>query len=109
MTDFSEEKILQAILLDAAEKEFEHELSASEIVSVSPRFQHQMDAMLANPNAWARHHKRPIWKTALQRVAIFVVAGSLTLGTLMTISPTVRATLTNWIVQLYETYVVYHF
>ena len=109
MTDFSEEKILQAIFLDAAEKEFEHELSASEVVSVSPNFQHQMDAMLENPNAWARRRKRPLWKTVLRRVAIFVVASSLTLGALMTVSPTVRAAFTNWIVQFYETYVVYHF
>lgn len=57
MTDFSEEKILQAIFFDAAEKEFEHELLASEIVSVSPRFQRQMNAMLANPNAWAKRRK----------------------------------------------------
>lgn len=109
MTDFSEEKILQAIFLDAAEKEFEHELSASEVVSVSPNFQHQMDAMLENPNAWARRRKRPLWKTVLRRVAIFVVASSLTLGALMTVSPTVRAAFTNWIVQFYETYEVYHF
>lgn len=109
MTDFSEEKILQAIFLDAAEKEFEHELSASEVVSVSPRFQRQMDAMLANPNAWAKRRKRPIWKTALQRIAIFVAVCSLTLGALMTVSPTIRATFTNWIVQFYETYVAYHF
>lgn len=109
MTDFSEEKILQAIFFDAAEKEFEHELLASEIVSVSPRFQRQMNAMLANPNAWAKRRKRPLWKTVLRRVAIFVVASSLTLGALMTVSPTVRAAFTNWIVQFYETYVVYHF
>lgn len=109
MTDLSEEKILQAILLDAAEKEFEQELSASEAVNVSPRFLHQMNAMLEDPNAWAKRRRRPVWKTTLQRIAVFTVACSVTLIALMAISPSVRAAVTNWIVQFYETHTVYHF
>lgn len=109
MTEQTENRMLQNILLDAAASEFSEELSDSQPVVMSLRFQKQMEAMLKDPNGWAKRRERPIWKRFLQTVASIVLVCSLSLGALMAASPTVRAAVVNWMLKWYETYVVYRF
>ena len=109
MTDQTDDRILQNILLDAVESEFSEELSNPQPVTMSPLFQKQMTAMLKDPTGWAKRRKRPIWMRFLQTAASIILICSLSLGALMAVSPTVRAAVVNWVVELYETYVVYRF
>jgi len=109
MIDPSDDRLLQNILLDAAAGEYAAELASIEEVTTSPRFQRQMKKMLANPNAWAKRRKRPLWKQCLSWAAMLLFVCSLTLGAMMAISPTVRAAVTEWVIEWYETYVFYRF
>lgn len=109
MTENKENSILRDILLEAAEKEFSQELFEHEQVNVSSRFIREMESMVYNPNRWAKRHKRPRWKKILNIAASIALACSLSLGTLMIFSPTVRAAIVEWVTEWYETYVIYRF
>lgn len=109
MIDPSDDRLLQNILLDAAAEEYAEELASAEAVATSPHFQRQMSKMLANPNAWAKRRKRPLWKQCLSRAAMLLLVCSLTLGAMMAVSPTVRATITRWVIEWYDTQILYRF
>ena len=72
-------------------------------------YQRQIAAMLSDPLKWARKRARPIWKSALQKVAMILLVFTLSLGSLMAVSPTVRAAVVRWVTEWYETHVVYRF
>lgn len=109
MIDSSDDRLIQNILLDAAAEEYAAELASTEEVTTSPQFQRQMKKMLANPNAWAKRRKRPLWKQCLTRVAILLLVCSITLGAVIAVSPTVKAAVINWFMEQYDTYVIYRF
>ena len=62
MTDYAGDQLLKKVLLDAVAEEYAAELNSTEKVTTSLQFQHQMEQMLTNPNAWAKHCKRPLWR-----------------------------------------------
>lgn len=109
MTDYAEDRLIQNILLDAIAEEYATELVSTEVVTTSVHFQHQMKRMLANPNKWVKRHRQPLWRKYLQKVAVFLLVCSITFGTVMVVSPTVRATVIEWVIEWYETYIVYRF
>lgn len=57
----TEDALLQGFLLDAAADEFASELADTTPVTVSPRLLRQMNAMLNDPNSWAKRQHRSIW------------------------------------------------
>ena len=109
MSNIEDNRLIQNILLDAAAEEYAAELAATEDVITSPHFQRQMKKMLANPNSWAKRRKHPLWKQCLTRVAMLLLVCSLTLGAMMVVSPTVRATVIDWVMEWYDTYIIYRF
>ena len=60
-------------------------------------YRRQRKKMLADPNKWCRERVRPLWKKALYRAACVLLAATVTLGSLMAVSPTVRALVFSWI------------
>ena len=58
---------------------------------------------------WARKRARPLWKKVLQRVAVILIVFSLSLGSLMIISPSVRAAVVNWVTEWYETHITFRY
>lgn len=109
MSNIEDNRLIQNILLDAAAEEYAAELASTEEITTSPHFQRQMKKMLANPNSWAKQRKRPLWKQCLSRVAMLLLVCSLTLGAMMVVSPTVRATVIDWVIEWYETHISYRF
>ncbi len=109
MSNIEDSRLIQNILLDAAAEEYAAELASTEEVITSLHFQRQMKKMLANPNSWAKQRKRPLWKQCLSKVAILLLVCSLTLGAMMVVSPTVRATVLDWVTEWYETHISYRF
>ena len=73
------------------------------------RYQRQMAAMLKDPLKWERRRARPLWKNVAQKAAVILLVFSLSLGSLMAVSPTVRAAVVRWVTEWYETHVVYRF
>lgn len=87
MTDQELDQLMQRVLLDAIKSDCSN--MSCEIPNFMPshRYQHQMAIMIANPLKWAHKRARPLWKKVLQRVAVILIVFSLSLGSLMIISP----------------------
>lgn len=109
MTDQELDSMMKRVLLDALKVEWEEKIDALPALQLSARRQRSTREMLADPLGWARKRARPVWKKALQRVAAVLIVCSLTLGSLMAISPTVRAAVIRWVTEWYETHVVYRY
>ncbi|MDD7001209.1 MAG: DUF4367 domain-containing protein [Oscillibacter sp.] len=105
----TEDALLQGFLLDAAADEFASELADTTPVTVSPRLLRQMNAMLNDPNSWAKRQHRSIWSRIARTAAVILLVLSLSLSALMAVSPTVRAAVINWVRETYEHSVIYRF
>lgn len=109
MTEGEENIIIKGVLLEAISRDFSEELSNNKEVSVSPRFKRQMMAMMNNPNKWAERHKRDYRRRFVKVVATIVLTCSLPFGVLTVASPTVRAAVIDWVVEWYESSIIYKF
>ena len=109
MTDRELDRMMQHVLLDAIKRDCEKETDDVPAFKPTRHYQRQMAAMLSDPLKWARKRARPIWKSALQKVAMILLVFTLSLGSLMVVSPTVRAAVVRWVTEWYETHVVYRF
>ena len=109
MTEVEENILLRNILLDAAMADYAEELADHRPEPMSARLQRQMSAMLNDPNGWAKRQRRPIWIKVARAAAMILLTFSLSLGALMAVSPTIRAAIINWIVEWYDTQIVYRF
>lgn len=101
--------ILRDIFLDAAAEEYADELASTEQIATSQHFQNQIDKLLNKSRKWAERHRKPLWKRCVQSVAVFLLVCALTLGTIMVASPTVRAAVVEWIIEWYDTHIIYRF
>ena len=73
-------------------------------------YQRQIAAMLSDPLKWAQKRARgPLWKNVAQKAAVILLVFSLSLGSLMAVSPTVRAAVVRWVTEWYETHIVYRY
>lgn len=109
MTDNELDQLMQRVLLDAIKKDCETENSVVPSFNPSPRYQHSLVAMIADPLKWTRKRATPLWKKILQKVAIVLIVFSLSLGSLMAVSPNIRAAVVNWVTEWYETHITYRY
>ena len=109
MTDQELDTLMRRVLLDSLKLDAESTASGESAFEPTPRYQRQMAAMLSDPLKWAQKRARPIWKSALQKVAMILLVFTLSLGSLMAVSPTVRAAVVRWVTEWYETHIVYRY
>lgn len=109
MTDRELDRMMQHVLLDAIKRDCEKETDDVPAFKPTRHYQRQIAAMLSDPLKWARKRARPLWKNAAQKAAVILLVFSLSLGSLMAVSPTVRAAVVRWVTEWYETHVVYRF
>lgn len=111
MTDQELDALLQRILLDVYNQNTESKGSGTAIARFRPsrQYQRQMALMLADPLKWVKRRNRPVWKQALGRVAVILLVISIAFGGLMATSSSVRAAVTRWVVEWYETHIVYRY
>ena len=109
MTDQELDTLMRRVLLDSLKLDLEGATGNELPFEPTPRYQRQMTAMLADPLKWARKRARPVWKRVIQKVAVILLVFSLSLGSLMAISPTVRAAVVRWVVEWYETHITYRY
>ena len=109
MTEAEENILLRNILLEAAMADYAAELADHRPEPMSARLQRQMNAMLNDPDGWAKRLHRSIWSKVAHAAAVILLAFSLSLGALMAVSPTIRAAIINWVVEWYDTQIVYRF
>ena len=109
MTDRELDRMMQHVLLDAIKRDCEKETDDVPAFKPTRHYQRQMAAMLSDPLKWAQKRARPLWKNVAQKAAVILLVFSLSLGSLMAVSPTVRAAVVRWVTEWYETHVVYRF
>ena len=109
MTDQELDTLMRRVLLDSLELDAESTASGELVFEPTPRYQRQMAAMVKDPLKWERRRARPLWKNVAQKAAVILLVFSLSLGSLMAVSPTVRAAVVRWVTEWYETHVVYRF
>ena len=103
MTDQELDTLMRRVLLDALKLDAESTVGGEQTFAATPRYRRQMAAMVQAPLKWARRRARPAWKRVLQKAAMILLVFSLSLGSLMAVSPTVRAAVVRWVVEWYET------
>lgn len=109
MTDRELDRMMQHVLLDAIKRDREKETDDVPAFKSTHHYQRQIAAMLSDPLKWAQKRARPLWKNVAQKIAVILLVFSLSLGSLMAVSPTVRAAVVRWVTEWYETHVVYRF
>lgn len=111
MTDQELDSLLQRILLDVYNQNTEYEDSENAITPFRPskRYQRQMTLMLTDPLKWMKRRNRPVWNQVLSRAAVILLVISIAFGGLMATSSTVRAAVTRWAVEWYETHILYRY
>ena len=109
MTDRELDRMMQHVLLDAIKRDCEKE--TDDVLAFKPthHYQRQMAEMLKDPLKWERRRARPLWKNVAQKIAVILLVFSLSLGSLMAVSPTVRAAVVRWVTEWYETHIVYRY
>ena len=95
MTDNELDQLMQRVLLDAIKRDCEKENSVVPSFEPSLRYQRSLAAMIADPLKWAHKRAKPLWKNILQKVAVVLIIFSLSLGSLMVVSPNIRAAVVN--------------
>jgi len=87
--------LYRATALDMEETPSDAELE--HLVQPSLKFQRKMRALLRNPTAYARNKRRPIYVKAMRVAASFMVTLTVLFTITIAASPTVRATVTNFV------------
>lgn len=101
---------IRQALLDAAEEEFFLALAhAPDVPGFSIRYQAWEEKFLRDPIGFSKRTLRPVWKTVLRWAACFLLVVSLSLGTLMAVSPQARAWVVSWVTEWHEDHVTYRF
>ena len=107
MTDRELDRMMQHVLLDAIKRDCEKETDDVPAFKPTRHYQRQIAAMLSDPLKWAQKRARPLWKNVAQKATVILLVFSLSLGSLMAVSPTVRAAVVRWVTEWYESHVVY--
>ena len=109
MNDQELDILMQRVLLDAIKRDEQSRVETTVAFSPTRRYQRRIAAMLQDPITWAKKRARPLWKSVLQRAAVILLVASLGFGSVMAISPTVRATVVQWITEWYEEHITYRY
>ena len=109
MTDQELDTLMRRVLLDSLKLDAESTASGELAFEPTPRYQRQMAEMVKDPLKWERRRARPLWKNVAQKIAVILLVFSLSLGSLMAVSPTVRAAVVRWVTEWYETHIVYRY
>lgn len=109
MTDRELDALMQRVLLDSLRLDWEKKAAPEPAFVPSARYKRQVAGMLADPLAWERKRRIPIWKSIARQAAVVLLIISLGFGSLLAASPTVRAGFLQWIAEWYETHVTYRY
>ena len=97
MAEKSFDALVRQALLDAAWQEYGAAWEAAEEPDFSPEYLRWRTRLLADPFAWMKKRMRPLWLKILRTAACLVLACAVVLGSLMAVSPSVRAAVLYWL------------
>ena len=109
MTDQELDQLMMRVLLDGLKEEEQQAEEAQSAFVPSAGYRRQMKKMCRDPLGWKRSKERSLWKGILHRAAMILLVLTVGFGTVMLTMPTVRAAVLKWVVEVYETYVLYRY
>lgn len=109
MTDQELDQLMMRVLLDGLKEEEQQAEEPQSAFVPSAGYRRQMKKMCRDPLGWKRSKERSLWKGILHRAAMILLVLTVGFGTVMLTMPTVRAAVLKWVVEVYETYVLYRY
>lgn len=109
MTDHDLDTLMQRVLLDSLRLDWEKRAEPEPAFVPSARYKRQAAGMLADPLAWERKRAVPVWKNIARRTAAVLLIVSIGFGSLLAVSPAVRAAVNQWVIEWYETHITYRY
>jgi len=109
VTDAEMNRLMYRVLMDAIALDTENANRPEVSFQPSRRHSEQIRLMLKNPLRWAKNRKRTPWQKAGRWAAVILLFVSLSFGMVMLFSAPARATVERWIVEWYETHIVYRY
>lgn len=97
MAEKSFDALLRQALLEANWREYHSAWEEAEDPAFSPAYLRWRTRLLADPFGWMKKRLRPLWAKVLRTAACLVLVSALALGSLMAVSPTVRAAVLTWL------------
>ena len=97
MAEKSFDALLRQALLEANWQEWQPLWETAAEPDFSPAYRRWRLRLLSDPFGWMKKHLRPLWAKVLRTAACLLVASAVALGSLMAVSPTVRAAVLNWL------------
>ncbi len=109
MTEAELDRTMCQVLLDAIALDLESAPDAEPGFLPSRRHSGQMRRMLRDPLRWARDRDRGMMRKTVRWAAVFLLFVSLSFGLALLFSAPARAAVECWIVEWYETHIVYRY
>ena len=109
MTDMELDSLMRRVLTDVIALDAEGTFEAGVAFRPSRRHHEQMQRMLKNPLGWAKNRNRTPLQNVGRWAAVILLFVSLGFGLVMLFSAPARAAVERWIVEWYETHIVYRY
>jgi hypothetical protein len=109
MTDMELDSLMRRVLTDVIALDAEGTFEAGIAFRPSRRHHEQMQRMLKNPLGWAKNRNRTPLQNVGRWAAVILLFVSLSFGLVMLFSAPARAAVERWIVEWYETHIVYRY
>lgn len=97
MAEKSFDEVLRQALLDANWRQWQPLWEGAEEPAFSPDYRRWRMRLLSDPFGWVKKRLRPLWARVLRTAACLLLASAVALGSLMAVSPTVRAAVLGWL------------
>lgn len=107
MAEKSFDALLRQALLEADWQEYEAVWNTAEEPDFSPAYLRWRTRLLADPFAWMKKRLRPLWAKVLRTAACLLLASAVALGSLMAVSPSVRAAVLHWLREISGNLITY--
>ncbi len=109
MTEAEMDRMMRRALLDAVALDVQRISDPVSTFEPSARHTRQMRQMLKDPLHWARSRNRGALRITAQWAAVVLLFVSLGFGSVMLFSAPARAAVERWVVEWYETHIVYRY
>lgn len=109
MTEAEMDRTMRMVLFDAIALNEKGADDPDTAFQPSRHHSRQMQRMLKNPLNWAKNRNRGILRKTAQWAAVVLLFISLSFGFVMLFSSTARAAVERWVVEWYQTHIVYRY
>lgn len=109
MTDMEMDRLMRRVLTEAIVLDVGNIRDADIEFRSSRRHNEQMRRMLKNPLCWAKKRDRTPLQNVGRWVAVILIFTSLSFGLVMLFSAPARAAVERWIVEWWQTYIIYRY